>query len=107
MSQLRHSIYDFDTLGATVIAVCPDPAEEVARVVETDHLDYAVLSDPELTSVFAYGIFHENEPKGRRIPRPSTFIIGRDGKVKYAYVGENASDRPDIAAVLEEVRKLA
>lgn len=106
MSQLRHSIYDFNTLGATVIAVCPDPVEEVARVAQSDHLDYTVLSDPELTSVHAYGVFHEDEPKGRRIPRPSTFVIGRDGKVKYVYVGESPSDRPAISSVLEEVRKL-
>ncbi len=106
MSQLRHSIFDFDTLGAQVIAVCPDPMEEVARVVETDHLDYTVLSDPDLTSVFAYGVFHENEPRGRRIPRPSTFIIGRDGKVKYAYIGESTSDRPEIATVMDELRTL-
>ena len=102
---MRQSTPAFNSAGAKLIAVTPDQIADVARVVETDQLKYTVLSDTELTAVRAYGVFHENEPKGRRIPRPSTFVIGRDGRVKYAYIGESTSDRPPVEAVLEAVCK--
>lgn len=51
----------------------------------------------------AYDVFHENESKGREIARPSTFMLDRDGRIVWRYVGARASDRPKLDEILSHV----
>ncbi|MEZ6056933.1 MAG: redoxin domain-containing protein [Planctomycetaceae bacterium] len=62
---------------------------------------FPVLLDVELRAVNHLGI-REN------LSKPATYIIDREGKVRYAYVGKERqlSDRPSVQAVLGELDKL-
>jgi peroxiredoxin len=40
------------------------------------------------------------------LAKPSTFILDREGKIVYAYVGKSTSDRPSVKAVLAELDRL-
>ena len=68
-------------------------------------LPFPVLVDEGAQVIRRYGIFHENESKGREIARPSTFVLDPDGEVVYRYVGARASDRPKLPDVLEAVEE--
>ncbi len=48
----------------------------------------------------AYGVFHQNEAKGRPIARPAAFVIDGAGVITYRYVGEDPRDRPPVEALL-------
>jgi peroxiredoxin len=106
LSQLRQRTPEFTELGATILAVSPDGPEQSQALAEAQELAFALLSDPELRVADLYGVRHEDEPRGRLIPRPATFVLDAAGKVQYAYVGENPSDRPDEAELLAVVRSL-
>ncbi len=65
-----------------------------------------MLSDPDHATALAYGVWKPltGADKGDGEPLHGTFIVDRDGLVRWAYVG----DRPfrDIEALLREVSRL-
>ncbi|MDP2870953.1 MAG: redoxin domain-containing protein [Bacillota bacterium] len=107
MSQLRQRDPEFREYEAEIVAISPDDQQATKELVERLELPFTVLSDPHLEAAGAYHVRHIDEPSGRRIPRPATFVIGPDGLVLYAYVGENARDRPGEDDLLAVVRGIA
>ncbi len=65
-------------------------------------LTYPILSDSPRRFIRDYGVLHPQEG----IARPSLFILNRDGALEWSYIGVNASDRPPIDTVLDELRAL-
>ena len=55
-----------------------------------------LLSDPALKVIGDYGV----AMKGKDIAVPSTFIITKDKKIHWQYVGENMADRPNEEEML-------
>ena len=66
-------------------------------------LPFPLLTDRDTSVIRAYGVFHENESKGRDIARPSTFVLDGEGVVVWRYVGARASDRPKLDEILDRV----
>lgn len=70
---------------------------------ELDHphneVPFPVLLDVNLNGVDQLGIRKD-------LSKPATYIVDREGNVRYAYVGEHIADRPSIAVLLAEVDKL-
>ena len=60
---------------------------------------FPVLFDVELAAVTQLGIRQD-------LSKPATYIVDRDGTVRYAYVGAHWGDRPSVKAVLAELDKL-
>lgn len=44
---------------------------------------------------------------GKDIARPASFVITKDGKVAYGYVGDNPVDRPTVDDLIEQVKRAA
>ena len=61
-----------------------------------------MLSDPDAQVVAAYGVWNlfQND-----LPAPSTFIIDKEGVIRWEYIGKDAqrdrADNDDIIAQLE------
>jgi len=71
---------------------------------QTTGARFQILSDEDKKTVIAYGILNAEEHGG--IAKPSTFIIDKDGRIRFIYVGANAGDRPEDNALLDAVRKV-
>lgn len=67
--------------------------------IPNDTIPYPILLDVNLTGVDQLGIRAE-------LAKPSTYIIDRDGRVRFAYVGESIADRPTVDSVLKQLAKL-
>lgn len=104
MSQLRQRDPEFRSAGAEIIAISPDNITATKELAERLELSFTVLSDPELAVADAYRVRHDDEPKGRLIPRPSVFVISPEGIIEFAYVGQSPSDRPAENDLLAAVR---
>ncbi len=81
----------------------------VDRVFRQDGvvLDFPLLSDPGHRVIDRYGLFNINDPKGREITHPATFVIDTAGVVRWRVVEVNYKLRPtneNILSVLEAVR---
>ena len=79
-------------------------AEGLSVSQETSVTKLNTLSDAEKKTINAYGIVNAEEHGG--IAKPATFLIDKEGKIRFIYVGKTGADRPDDAITLSEIEKL-
>lgn len=91
--------------GGEIIAVSVD-TPEMLKQGRKDYGDLPVLlaSDASLEAITTLHIIHETMNK--KLPVPTTFLIDKNGVVRYVHYAEIVSDRPDPKKVLREVEKL-
>ena len=110
------------SLGAGLIAVSPQTADNSLSTAEKNQLQFTVLSDTNLEAAKAFGIAFEMPENlidlyksfgndlsvvngnGRWVlPLPATYVIGRDGKIIYAHVEADYRVRAEPAEVLARI----
>lgn len=89
--------------GATLWAISVDPVSEAKAMKERYKLGFELLSDPDMSTVKAYGV----AMKGRDIAVPAIFIIDKQQRVRFAYVGTTIDDRPDPEELLTWLAQVA
>ena len=82
-------------------AISADTREDSAEFIEEEAIAVPLLADPELTAISAYGVAME----GQEIAVPATFVVGQDKTIRWRYIGENMTDRPNEEEVLEIAKK--
>lgn len=80
----------------------------IDRVAETDgrRLEFPLLSDPDHAVIARYGLLNQQDPQDRPIPHPTTFVIDRDGMVRWKFVEIDYRIRPsneDIRSALDSI----
>jgi peroxiredoxin len=90
--------------GVQVVMVYPGPADDL-KAHATDFLqgkdwpkDFLFVLDPDYSFTKSYGL-RWDAPK--ETAYPSTFIIGKDGKITFAHVSKGHGDRVGSDAVLK------
>lgn len=111
--------------GASLLAITPQTAPN-SRKLTTDHrLSFPVLHDPGNAVAQQYGlrfflpdyliavfrqlgvdlsVFNGNED--RTLPMPARFIVARDGRIAYAEVSADYTERPDPAELFPTLEAL-
>lgn len=80
--------------------------DRVADETDGRSIQYTLLSDPGAAVINRYGLFNQDDPRGRAIPHPTTYVIDTDGTVRWKFTEVNYRIRPenaDIAAALAEI----
>ena len=102
---------ELEPYDAQLAVIFPtETAEEAAKVDEltkrikggeipNEKVPYPVLLDINLSTVDQLGIRSD-------LAKPSTYIIDRQGRVRFAYVGESIADRPTVDSVLAQLSRL-
>lgn len=99
----------FATAKAKVVMVYPGPAEGLKAHAEdflkdkTWPKDFVFLTDPDYSFTKAYGLRWDAP---HETAYPSTFVIDREGKVRFEKVSTSHGDRADVAAVLKALADL-
>lgn len=94
---------DFAAKGAKVVMVYPGPAAALQARAKEFLADkqwpagWELILDPDYAFTSAYGL-RWDAPK--ETAYPSTFIVGRDGTVRYAVVSKTHGGRTKVADVL-------
>jgi peroxiredoxin len=79
----------------------PFLADARERLVDPKRpIPFPVVFDVQLEAVTALDI-------RAKLAKPATYVIDREGLVRYAYVGKDWADRPSVTKVLEELGKLS
>jgi peroxiredoxin len=100
MTQIGKDRDAFIKSGAVVYAISDEAPAAQKAMQDAHHLDFITfLSDKTGMAARQYaGVY-----TGRTTLKPAVFVIGRDKKVKYAYINENfrlrAADQDVLAAV--------
>jgi peroxiredoxin len=80
----------------------------IDRVARSDgrRLDYTLLSDPDHAVIDRYGLLNRQDPRARPIPHPTTFVIDREGVVRWKFLEINYKVRPSNADVLQGLEQV-
>jgi peroxiredoxin len=109
---LRDKISDFEKAGAQLLVV--DPHESWAAKhflkdvgLESGDIGYPLLMDPALTVSATYGLAMQMKIHVEWSNRPATFLIDREGVIRYERRAKTFSDRPKPDELVTELKKLA
>ena len=108
---MREKLPEIREAGAELLAV--DPHEQWAAKsllketgLTTDDLHYPLLLDPALSISATYGVAFQMRIHTELSNRPATFLIDKEGVLRYARRAETFSDRPSAGDLLNELKKL-
>jgi peroxiredoxin len=110
--------------GASLVAISPETPDNSLSTAEKNHLEFDVLSDRGLKVAHAYGVAYKIPPviaeqfKGRldlakrndsdsgELPLGVTYVIDREGIIRYAFVDADYRKRAEPSDVLAALRGL-
>lgn len=94
----------WEALDADVYGISVDSPFVARRFREELGLPFPLLSDFNHDVGAAYGVLYEDYFGLRGVARRAAFVIGADGRVAYAWVGERDDVLPDFDALRAAVR---
>ena len=96
----------FQQQNVEVLAIINENQARCAKLKAEIEAPFPFLADFERQSIREYGVFHRTDPDGQPIPVPGAFIVDAEGTVRYRYIGEIPSDRPEMEAILLAISEL-
>jgi peroxiredoxin len=93
-----------------ILAVSIDDQETTKKFVQKlkerapGDLDFPMLEDKDHKVIDRYGIFN---PDGRGWPHPATYVIDKQGAVRWKFVEVDYTKRPTNEQILQALRKLS
>jgi peroxiredoxin len=122
LGRLNDSLSLIIDKGASVIAISPETFSNVEKTVEKTKASFPIISDSSMTIMklykvnfsvdegtqkkyLEYGIDFSkaNGSNGANLPVPATYIIGKNGLVKYAFFDPDYRVRPSVKELLEHL----
>lgn len=94
-------------LGAEFVTISNDPLEKLAAHVKKRQVPFPMLSDAHGEVIKLYDLKNAWELFHHGVPHPATYIIDRQGIVRYAEVRQVFFVRTGISTMLEELARLA
>lgn len=118
MSQMNDSLSAITGKGATVVAISPEIQENVVKTVEKTKAAFPIISDVKMkimrdyqvnfavpqTTIDRYKTFGidfnvANGENGANLPVPATYIIGKNGKIKYVFFNPDYRKRASVKEI--------
>lgn len=103
---VRDAWMDFMQLGTPVVGISPDEVDTLSAFVRNHELTHRLLSDPDHTTIEAYGAWGAKERDGEVVEgvRRSSVIVDAEGIVAAVYPDIDPAEQ--AAWGLEVVREL-
>lgn len=118
LSQLQDSLQLLTAKGAQVVVVTPETTENVGKTVAKTKATFPIVPDRGFTIMTAYGTaFTVDQPTALKykgfgvdlrqangaqedvLPVPATYVIGRDGRIKYVYFNPDYKQRASVRRI--------
>ena len=103
---IRDSKKALAALDTVVLGVSPDAVAKLGRFIEKQNLNFTLLSDEDHAITEKYGAWGLKKFMGREFMGVlrSTFIIGKDGRVKHVMPKVNTkTHHDDVIALIKEL----
>jgi peroxiredoxin len=110
LTELKSLLSDKQKLSTEIVAVSVDPKEMLDAMVEKisseDGIvpDYLFVSDEGHRVIDRYGILNPDSDRG--IPHPTTFVIDRQGIVRWKFIEVDFRIRPSNEMILEALSEI-
>lgn len=99
MCHFRDHWEQWSRLDARVFGISIDSPFVTDRFRQEQQIPFPILSDFNKEVAARYGALHEELKGMKGVAKRSAFVIGRDGKVKYAWVSEDPRTQVDFGAI--------
>ena len=103
MCRMRDDLHVYEKLNAHVLGVSVDSPFALKMWAEKNNYDFPLLSDfnKEVSAKYdsLYDVFGAGKYDYKGVSKRSAFIIGKDGKIKYAEVCATPGDQPNYTAI--------
>jgi peroxiredoxin len=92
-----------------ILAVSVDSHDDSKKFVQklkerfTGDLDFPLLEDKDRKVINRYGIFN---PNSKGWPHPATYVLDKQGIVRWRFIETDYKKRPTNAQILEALRKI-
>ncbi len=107
LCSVRDNLKMYENLNAIVIGISIDSLFSLGKYKEEQKLNFDLLSDFNKDASTAYGCLYSEFVFGMKgVSKRSSFIIDKEGKLKYSEILEKATDLPnfvEIKACLESL----
>jgi peroxiredoxin len=118
------SLPEIRSAGASLVAISPETPDNSLSTAEKNHLDFEVLSDRGNKVAHAYGVAYKlpkivakqfqgrldlakhNGSDSGDLPLGATYVIDRDGIIRYAFVDADYRKRAEPSRVVAALRGL-
>ena len=110
--QLKALLSEAQEERTQILAISVDAPEDLQRMVDRisaeDSLTprFPFLTDEGHRVIDRFGLFNDADPRGRQITHPATFIIDREGVVRWKFVEVDYRLRPSNGDVLAAMARV-
>lgn len=124
LSELQESLNEIRKAGASVVVVTPESEAAVGSMIEQTGAEFHIISDKGYRIMKDYGLDFKlsketvpryfnivlnktREANGNEddiLPIPATYLIGTDGKVRFAHYDEDYRNRSAISDILQALK---
>jgi peroxiredoxin len=102
----RDSMAKLNSANAQVYGISVDTSFSLAEFKKQQNLNFPLLSDFNKEVIQSYGVFNPDMIGLKGIAKRSTFVIDKDGVVRYAEILEDARNEPNYDKVFDALSKL-
>ncbi|BAX81394.1 hypothetical protein ALGA_3094 [Labilibaculum antarcticum] len=122
LSHLQDHIEDFKKAGARLVAISPEIPVSVEKTINKTKAEYSILHDVDYKIMKEYGVDFVLPPKmvekykeygidltvsngndDQTLPVPATYVIGKDGIVKYVQYDPDYKNRSNAEEILKHL----
>ena len=122
LSELQDHLEDFKKAGAQIVAITPEKTENIEKTIEKTKADFPVLWDKDNSIMESFGVnfilakdlqvkykeygvdlAKDNGNTSQTLPVPATFIINKNGKIKFLQYDTNYKNRSSAKEILEQL----
>jgi peroxiredoxin len=103
MAQLRRDYQKFVDRNTKVIAIGPEDAKSFTYWWHEHKMPFTGIADPEHVIARSYGQQVKLFKFGRM---PASFLVDKEGRIRYQHLGESMSDIPENQHVLSLLAEL-
>lgn len=97
----------YERLGAQVLGISVDSPYVNQKFAEACHAPFPVLSDFNREASAAYGVLRDELNGLKGVSERAAFVVGKDGRIAYAWVAANPGLMPSFREIQQAVRAAA
>jgi Peroxiredoxin len=105
LCNIRDNYSDYENLNAEVVGISVDSPFTLAKFKEQESYNFDLLSDFNKKASEAYGAIYADLMGLQGVSKRAAFVVGEDGKIKYAEVLESPGDLPDFEAIKASLKE--
>lgn len=122
LAHLQDNIEKFKKAGARLIAISPEIPVSIDKTIKKTNAEYSIIHDTDSKIMKQYGVDFVLEKKliekykeygidltvsngnnDQTLPVPATYVIGKDGKVKYVQYDPDYKNRSNAKEILKHL----